>query len=341
MFVDRAVIHVYGGSGGSGSDAMRREKGVPRGGPAGGDGGKGGSVIIVADSQLSTLLDFHMKQHYRAERGLHGSGKNKTGKSGKDLEVIVSPGTIIRDAETKEVLGEVLKSGDRVTVAKGGRGGRGNTNFASSTNQAPTRWEPGEPGIERRLELELKLIADVGLVGEPNAGKSTLLGAISKARPKVAGYPFTTLEPNLGIVQLSDYRSFAVADIPGIIEGAHEGRGLGLRFLRHIERTRVLAFLIPVDSDKPKQIYRLLRKEIANYSEELSRRPHCVVLTKKDVGTFKGEPSNLDFPEAWAVFKLSSINRQGIKPFLESIWLKTQESVKSEENSKKEDFWEF
>ena len=271
----------------------------------------------------------------------YGSGKNKTGKSGKDLEVIVSPGTIIRDAETKEVLGEVLKSGDRVTVAKGGRGGRGNTNFASSTNQAPTRWEPGEPGIERRLELELKLIADVGLVGEPNAGKSTLLGAISKARPKVAGYPFTTLEPNLGIVQLSDYRSFAVADIPGIIEGAHEGRGLGLRFLRHIERTRVLAFLIPVDSDKPKQIYRLLRKEIANYSEELSRRPHCVVLTKKDVGTFKGEPSNLDFPEAWAVFKLSSINRLGIKPFLESIWLKTQESVKSEENSKKEDFWEF
>ena len=157
----------------------------------------------------------------------------------------------------------------------------------------------------------------------------------------MAGYPFTTLEPNLGIVQLSDYRSFAVADIPGIIEGAHEGRGLGLRFLRHIERTRVLAFLIPVDSDKPKQIYRLLRKEIANYSEELSRRPHCVVLTKKDVGTFKGEPSNLDFPEAWAVFKLSSINRLGIKPFLESIWLKTQESVKSEENSKKEDFWEF
>ncbi len=341
MFVDRAVIHVYGGPGGSGSDAMRREKGVPRGGPAGGDGGKGGSVIIVADSQLSTLLDFHMKQHYRAERGLHGSGKNRTGKSGIDLEVSVSPGTIIRDAETNEVLGEVLEAGDRVTVAKGGRGGRGNTNFVNSTNQAPTRWEPGEPGIERRLELELKLIADVGLVGEPNAGKSTLLGAISKARPKVAGYPFTTLEPNLGIVQLSDFRSFAVADIPGIIEGAHQGKGLGLRFLRHIERTRVLAFLIPIDSENPDQIYRLLRKEIENYSEELSQRPHCVVFTKKDIGSSKRKINDSEFPDAWAVFELSSINNEGIKTFLESVWMKTQESLQTEENSREEDFWEF
>ena len=341
MFVDRAVIHVYGGSGGSGSEAMRREKGVPRGGPAGGDGGNGGSVVIVADPQLSTLLDFHMRQHYRAERGLHGSGKNRTGKSGQDLEVSVSPGTIIRDAETKDVLGEVLEPGDRVIVARGGRGGRGNANFATPTHQAPTRWEPGEPGAELRLELELKLIADVGLVGEPNAGKSTLLGAISKARPKVAGYPFTTLEPNLGIVQLSEFRSFAVADIPGIIEGAHEGKGLGLRFLRHIERTRVLAFLIPVDSADPTETYRLLRKEIKNYSEELSERPHCVVFTKKDISILENEVRNSDFPEAWGVFGLSSISKVGIKLFLESVWERTQRSVKAEKQSRKEDYWEF
>ena len=341
MFVDRAVIHVYGGSGGSGSEAMRREKGVPRGGPAGGEGGNGGNVVIVADPQLSTLLDFHMKQHYRAERGLHGSGKNRTGKSGQDLEVSVSPGTIIRDAETKDVLGEVLEPGDRVIVARGGRGGRGNANFATPTHQAPTRWEPGEPGVELRLELELKLIADVGLVGEPNAGKSTLLGAISKARPKVAGYPFTTLEPNLGIVQLSEFRSFAVADIPGIIEGAHEGKGLGLRFLRHIERTRVLAFLIPVDSADPTETYRLLRKEIKNYSEELSERPHCVVFTKKDISIRENEVRNSDFPEAWGVFGLSSISKVGIKLFLESVWERTQRSVKAEKQSRKEDYWEF
>lgn len=341
MFVDRAVIHVYGGTGGSGSEAMRREKGVPRGGPAGGDGGNGGSVVFVADLQLSTLLDFHMRQHYRADRGLHGSGKNKTGKSGQDLEVSVPPGTIVRDAETKDFLGEVLEPGDRVVLARGGRGGRGNANFATPTNQTPTRWEPGEPGVERRLELELKLIADVGLVGEPNAGKSTLLGAISKARPKVAGYPFTTLEPNLGIVQLSDFRSFAVADIPGIIEGAHEGKGLGLRFLRHIERTRVLAFLIPIDSDNPEEVYRLLRKEIENYSGELSGRPHCVVFTKKDIDIHENEVGDYDFPEAWGIFELSSINKVGIKLFLESVWEKTQQSLEREKNSEDGDFWEF
>ncbi len=330
IFVDRVVINVYGGAGGAGSEAYRREKGVPRGGPAGGDGGNGGSVVMVADAQLSTLLDLRYRQHHRAERGLHGSGKNKTGRSGEDLIVSVPSGTVVKNADTHEVLGELLASGDRLVVAQGGRGGRGNTHFATSTNQTPIRWEPGRPGEERRVEVELKLIADVGLVGEPNAGKSTFLAAVSKARPKVADYPFTTLAPNLGIVELPDFRTFAVADIPGIVEGAHEGKGLGLQFLRHIERTRTLALMVPVDAEDPGQVYRELREELSSYSDELGAKPHCLVLTKCDLLGPEEDPPELDASEAWGVFPVSSVARTGIPALLEALWLRLREVIDRE-----------
>jgi GTPase len=245
VFIDRVVVHVEAGTGGSGATSFRREFRVPMGGPDGGDGGRGGDVIVTADSNLSTLLDYTYRDRWVAERGEHGMGSNKTGRSGGDVVLPVPPGTVIRDAGTGEAIGELLEHGDSVVVARGGRGGRGNAFFATATNQAPREWQPGEEGERRRIELELKLIADVGLVGQPNAGKSTLLSVISAARPKIGDYPFTTLAPNLGVVQLSDHRTFVVADIPGIIEGAHEGRGLGHQFLRHIERTRLLACLVP------------------------------------------------------------------------------------------------
>jgi GTP-binding protein len=331
MFVDRVVINVYGGAGGAGSEAYRREKGVPRGGPAGGDGGHGGDVVMVADDQLSTLLDLRYRQHHRADRGLHGSGKNKTGRSGDDLIVRVPPGTLVKDADTEVVLGELLEPGDRIVVAKGGRGGRGNVHFTTSTNQTPMRWEPGQPGEERRVEVELKLIADVGLVGEPNAGKSTFLAAVSKARPKVADYPFTTLTPNLGIVELPDFRSFAVADIPGIVEGAHEGKGLGLQFLRHIERTRALVLMIPVDAPDPGQVYRELREELSSYSEVLAARPHCVALTKADLLGPGADPPSLDAPEARGVYTVSSVAQTGLSDLLEALWVTVREVIDEED----------
>lgn len=340
MFVDGAVIHVQGGVGGSGSDAFRREKGVPRGGPAGGDGGEGGSVVLVVDPQLNTLLDVTHRQHYKAERGQHGEGSNKTGRSGADTEIRVPPGTVVRDADTGEFLGELLQTGERLVVARGGRGGRGNARFATSTHQAPRRWERGEEGEERRIELELKLMADVGLVGQPNAGKSTFLSAVSQANPKVAGYPFTTLTPNLGVVQLSGYRTFVVADIPGIIEGAHEGKGLGLQFLRHIERTRTLAFLIPVDLEDPQGEYDQLREEVLSYSRELASTPHCVVLTKADLLGPQEGPPVLEAPEAWGVYLVSAVARQGLPPLLESLHAHT---LREEEASgavlEEEEWW--
>ena len=339
MFVDRAVIHVQGGVGGSGSDAFRREKGVPRGGPAGGDGGAGGSVVLVADAQLTTLLDLTHRQHYKAERGQHGEGSNKTGRSGDDAEIRVPPGTVIRDADTEEFLGELLEDGQRLVVARGGRGGRGNARFATATNQAPRRWEPGEEGEERRIELELKLMADVGLVGQPNAGKSTFLKAVSQAQPKVADYPFTTLTPNLGVVQLSGFRTFVVADIPGIIEGAHEGRGLGLQFLRHIERTRTLAFLIPVDLEDPQEEYEQLREEVLAYSGELAETPHCVVLTKADLLGPQEEPPTLEAPQAWGVYLVSAVARQGLTPLLDSLYAHTLREVEASEDVLEEEEW--
>jgi len=338
MFIDRAVLEVKAGTGGSGSEAFRRETGVPRGGPAGGDGGKGGDVVLVADAQLTTLLDYSYRRHYKAERGKHGAGKNKTGRGGEDLELKVPPGTVARDEDTGEVLGELLEPGHRLIVAKGGRGGRGNFRFKSATQQAPRHWEPGEEGEERIVELELKLIADVGLVGEPNAGKSTFLAAVSRAQPKVADYPFTTLAPNLGVVGLSGFRSFVVADIPGIIEGAHEGKGLGLQFLRHIERTRTLAILVPVDSPDPQAEYDSLRAELRNHAVSLWDRPHCLVLSKADLLGPEEGPPPLDAPDSWGTFLVSSATRHGIDDLLEGLWGRTREEIVAE-SGQDEDPW--
>ncbi|HSJ14028.1 MAG TPA: GTPase ObgE [Longimicrobiales bacterium] len=328
MFVDYAVINVAAGTGGSGAEAFRREMGVAFGGPSGGDGGRGGHVILVADAQLSTLLDFRYQQHYRAERGEHGQGKNRTGRDGRDMVLRVPIGTLIRDEQTGELLAEMTEPGEEVVVARGGRGGRGNAAFATATRQAPRRWEPGEEGEERRIALELKLIADVGLVGQPNAGKSTLLASVSAATPKIADYPFTTLQPNLGVVSLSSARSFVVADIPGIIEGAHEGRGLGLRFLRHIERTRTLAFLIAVDTLDVQAEYEMLRAEIGAHSAELVRHPHCVILTKTDLLPPDAELPRVHAPEAWGQFAVSAVSRRGLDDLLEQLWHRVRETVR-------------
>jgi GTP-binding protein len=329
MFIDRVVVKVEAGTGGSGASSFRREKFVPMGGPDGGDGGRGGDVAVRGDSNLATLLDFTYRDFWQAERGEHGMGSNKTGRSGAGVVLPVPPGTVIRDADTGEFIGEILEDGDEVLVARGGRGGRGNAAFVSATHQAPREWQPGEEGERRNLELVLKLIADVGLVGQPNAGKSTLLSVISAARPKIADYPFTTLSPNLGVVQLTDHRTFVVADIPGIIEGAHEGRGLGLQFLRHIERTRVLAFLIPVDSMDWQAEYDTLRREVRSYSEELARKPHAVVFTKMDLmGDL--EPPPLEASEAFATFAISAANRDGLDELKAGLWARILELKKEE-----------
>ncbi|MCX7719734.1 MAG: GTPase ObgE [Dictyoglomus thermophilum] len=284
MFIDRAKIYVKAGDGGNGCVAFRREKFVPRGGPAGGDGGKGGDVIIEADENLDTLLDFHYKRHYYAERGEHGKGKNQKGKDGKDLIIKVPTGTLIFDAETGELIADLVSHGQRVVVARGGKGGRGNTHFATSTRQAPYFAEKGEKGEERWLYLELKLLADVGLVGLPNAGKSTLLSKISNANPEIAPYPFTTKTPNLGVVEREDI-TFTVADIPGLIEGAHENKGMGDEFLRHIERTLVLVFVIDAADlvTPPQKAYEILKKELYLYSPKLLEKPRIIAINKIDL----------------------------------------------------------
>ena len=338
MFVDRVVIEVRGGVGGSGAEAFRRETFVPRGGPSGGDGGKGGDVILEVDGNLNTLLDYSYQKHYHAPRGQHGQGKDRTGRSGEDMVLKVPPGTVITDADSGEMLGELLEEGERLVVAKGGRGGKGNAHFPTSTNQAPRKWQPGEEGEERRIQLELKLIADVGLVGEPNAGKSTFLSAVSSAKPKVADYPFTTLTPNLGVVQLSGYRSFVLADIPGIIEGAHEGKGLGHQFLRHIERTRTLAILIPVDAEDVQAEYDALRAELVAYSEDLAKTPHCVVLSKADLLGDEAPPT-VDAPGSFGVFVVSSVARQGTPALLEALWERSRAVQKEEQGEEDEEWW--
>mgnify|MGYP006136949077 CR=1 FL=1 len=319
MFIDRVVVKAQAGDGGSGVLSFRREKFVALGGPDGGDGGRGGSVIVRGDSNLSTLLDYTYRDFWRAQNGDNGSGNNKTGRSGDDIVMPVPPGTIVRDKESGEFLAEILQSGDEVVIAKGGRGGKGNAWFVTPTHQSPREFQPGEEGEQRTLELELKLIADVGLVGQPNAGKSTLLSVISAARPKIADYPFTTLAPNLGVVPLSGHRTFVVADIPGIIEGAHEGKGLGLQFLRHIERTRLLAFMIPVDAMEWQEEYDGLRAEIEAYSAELARKPHCVVFSKMDLlGDM--DPPPIDAPEAFGIYAISGAARQGLDALLAAWW---------------------
>ncbi len=330
MFVDRAVIDVAAGNGGGGSRAFRREKFVPRGGPSGGDGGRGGHIILEMDPQLSTLLDFSYQKQYRADHGDNGQKSNRSGKDGADMVLRVPPGTVARDQETGELLGELMEPGQRVIAARGGRGGRGNQHFATATQQAPTKHEPGGEGEHRMLELELKLIADVGLVGEPNAGKSTFLATVSDARPRIADYPFTTLLPNLGVVKLTDYRTYVIADIPGIIEGAHEGKGLGLQFLRHVERTRTLALLVPLDSPDPQAEYDLLRRELASHSAALAQIPHCLILTKADLLGPDDAPPTVAAPQAWGTFTISAVARQGLAPLLEALWVRTREVIREE-----------
>ncbi|ACL67650.1 GTP-binding protein Obg/CgtA [Anaeromyxobacter dehalogenans 2CP-1] len=285
-FVDEVKIHVKAGDGGDGAVAWRREKFIPRGGPAGGDGGNGGDVVLEVDPQLSTLLDYRYIREHKARNGEKGSGSDMNGKDGADLVLRVPPGTVVKDAATGEQLCDLGAAGERVVIAKGGRGGLGNMNFASSTNQAPRYAEDGTPGAERDLVLELKLLADVGIVGYPNAGKSTLISRISRARPKIADYPFTTLTPNLGVVGWRE-RSFVVADIPGLIEGAHAGAGLGHQFLRHVERCRVLIHLVeganPEPGRAPKPDLDAINAELAAYSDELARKPQIVAVTKIDV----------------------------------------------------------
>jgi GTP-binding protein len=320
MFIDRAVVQVAAGTGGSGACSFARFKYRPKGGPDGGDGGRGGSVYVRADANLATLLDYRYRTVWKAERGEHGKGKTQTGASAEDIYLPVPPGTVVRDGETGASLGEMLHPGDTLLVARGGRGGRGNARFATPTHQAPREWEPGEEGQTRSLELVLKLIADVGLVGEPNAGKSTLLSVLSAARPKIADYPFTTLEPNLGVVQLSGHRTFVLADIPGIIEGAHAGKGLGLKFLQHVERTRVLAYLVPLDAEQPQQVYDRLRHEVRQYSEALAASPHVVVLTKRDLLPPAAPLPPLDAPDAAGVLPISSAAGTGLEELKEFLW---------------------
>jgi GTP-binding protein len=319
-FIDRAVIRVVAGTGGSGASSFARFKYVPKGGPDGGDGGRGGSISVRADPNLATLLDYTYRTVWKAERGQHGKGKTMTGASGEDLELPVPAGTVIRDADTGEVIGEALDATSPILVARGGKGGRGNARFATSTHQAPREWEPGGEGHDRKLELELKLIADVGLVGEPNAGKSTLLSVISAARPKIADYPFTTLTPNLGVVGLGPGRSFVVADVPGIIEGAHLGKGLGLEFLRHVERTRVLVFLVSLEQADPQAGYDLLLEEVRSYSTPLYQRPHLVVLTKRDLLPASARLPVINAPDAVAVMAISSAAGTGVSKLVDRLW---------------------
>jgi GTPase len=330
MLIDRAVVRVVGGTGGSGASSFARFKYKPKGGPDGGDGGHGGSVFVRGDANLATLLDYRYRTIWKAERGEHGKGKTKTGASSPDIYLPVPPGTVVSDAATGELIGEVLQAGDTLRVARGGRGGRGNARFATSTHQAPREWEPGEEGEDRQIELVLKLIADVGLVGEPNAGKSTLLSVVSAAKPKIADYPFTTLEPNLGVVGLSGNRSFVMADIPGIIEGAHQGKGLGFKFLQHVERTRLLAFLVPLDSEDPQATYDRLRREVEAYSPELASKTHVVLLTKLDLRPANDPLPRLAAGDAVDVLPVSSVSGQGIEDLKEYLWKLVQQARSNE-----------
>jgi GTPase len=318
MFIDEVRIKVKAGDGGNGCVAFRREKYVPHGGPSGGDGGRGGNVILVANANYNTLLHFRFNPEHNAERGRHGEGSNRTGRMGGDVELAVPVGTIVFDADTGEQLVDFTEAGQRFTVAKGGRGGRGNARFASATHQTPTEHEDGRPGQELRLRLELKLLADAGLVGFPNAGKSTLISRISAARPKIADYPFTTLEPNLGVVSAGEYSSYVVADIPGLIEGAHLGHGLGIQFLRHIERTRLLVHLVDVSEMSgrdPVEDFHVIMSELGRYSEELAAKPMFVAASKIDVAQ---DPARIDAVRLLAeernlpFFEISAVTGQGL-----------------------------
>ncbi|MBY0146714.1 GTPase ObgE [Neobacillus niacini] len=324
MFVDQTKIYVKGGDGGNGMVAFRREKYVPMGGPAGGDGGKGADVVFEVNEGLRTLMDFRYQRHWKAPRGEHGMSKNQHGKNAKDMIVKVPPGTVVMDAETKEVIADLVENGQRAVIAKGGRGGRGNSRFATPSNPAPELAENGEPGQERDVILELKLLADVGLVGFPSVGKSTLLSVVSSAKPKIAEYHFTTIVPNLGMVETEDNRSFVMADLPGLIEGASEGVGLGHQFLRHIERTRVIVHVIDMAATEgrdPYEDYLTINKELEEYNLRLTERPQIIVANKMDMPDaeenlekFK-ERLEEDFP----IFPISALSRKGLRELLFAI----------------------
>lgn len=323
MFIDQAEIEVKAGDGGDGAVTFRREKYVPKGGPSGGNGGRGGDVIFQAFSNLNTLLDFRYKRKYTAGNGAIGGSSLKDGKNGKEVLIKVPVGTIIRDSDSDKILADLDEEGKKIVIAKGGKGGKGNSNFATPTNQAPRFAEKGKPGESRRITLELKLIADVGIVGFPNSGKSTLISVISSAKPKIADYPFTTLEPNLGIVYYKDYKSFTIADIPGIIEGAHKGKGLGLKFLRHIERTKILLFLIEITSKDIEKDFKILSNELRYYSKKLADRKKIIALSKSDLlddisikNIFRKKLFKQDIP----TITISSVTKQGIHELLDNMW---------------------
>jgi len=327
MFIDEANITVKAGGGGHGCIAFRREKFVPKGGPSGGNGGHGGSIYLVADTHENTLLKFRFNHTFRAERGRHGEGSNRHGRSGEDLEIRVPVGTVIYDVETGEILHDFTQANESLLIAKGGRGGHGNAHFASSINRVPYKAQDGAPGEEKTLRLELKLLADVGLVGYPNVGKSTLISRISAARPKIAEYPFTTMEPHLGVVSLDTDRSFVVADIPGLIEGAHLGAGLGVQFLKHIERTRLLLHLIDMSemSDRdPIDEFHTINSELAEHNADLPRKPKIIVAAKMDAAIAKKvqklsrwcAKSNLEF------VKISSITGEGLEDLKRAVFSK-------------------
>jgi len=318
VFIDQAKITIIAGNGGNGVVSFRREKFVPKGGPDGGDGGKGGDVIFRADSNLHTLLDFRYKRIFKAKNGRHGEGAKKSGKGGPDVVIRVPCGTVIVETHTNEILADLVENGQTAIAAKGGRGGRGNQHFATPTKRTPRHAQEGTPGETKEIRFELKLIADVGLVGLPNAGKSTLLSRLSAATPKIANYPFTTLSPNLGIVKYKDHQSFVMADIPGLIEGAHKGKGLGLKFLRHIERTKVLAFLVESVSENIKEDLEILRNELNLYNPELLNRPAVLVITKNDLLTEKNSEKmhEINLP----VFTISSVTGSGLEELKEQLW---------------------
>lgn len=319
MFVDRTRIRVTGGAGGNGCCSFRREKYVPRGGPNGGDGGNGGSVYFIADSRYTSLLDLRYHAHWKGASGVHGQGSDCHGKTGEDVFIHVPPGSVIKDAETDEVVADLTEDGARYLAANGGRGGRGNARFVTSVNRAPRFAEKGEPGEDRLYVVELKVIAEVGLVGLPNAGKSTFLAAVTAARPKIADYPFTTLSPNLGVAPLSDFRTLTIADIPGIIEGAAEGKGLGHDFLRHIERTKVLLFLIDLGDDDPAATRAILENELAQHSEVFAHRPKVFALNKADISENRARFDSVaqDFKNP---FLISGATGEGIDELLEFLW---------------------
>ena len=322
-FIDEAIITVESGSGGRGCVSFRREKHVPRGGPNGGDGGKGGDVILKSTSRRRTLFPFQLKRQFKAKKGAHGQGKQKTGRNGKDLIIEIPPGTLVKDADTSEVLKDFTAADESYIVVQGGKGGLGNARFKTSTNRAPRYAQPGEDGQNRRLKLELKLLADVGIIGLPNAGKSTLISKISSATPKIGNYPFTTLTPTLGVVETSWSEPFVVADIPGLIEGAHQGVGLGTQFLRHIERTRILIHLIDVgviDLEHPLDPFKTVNRELKSFNPQLTQKPQIVALNKMDLpGAQEAADAFMAALDAEPVILISAIKQKGVKKLISRI----------------------